>query len=306
MLDGLARPVPGSRQSQLGMLLRRLSAMVGAPRTARRAVMGDTELTRAALDAFIDGLGEFNRHVARASQETARALALSAAADISHRDIAENYFISGEEAEPGERAAWGMRRAPRPAQQIVQDLSWLLALTGPSVIAVDQIDTLIAQYDIRIDPVSGEAAALRPEDARTLTRIADGLMSLRQVTRRTLTVIACLPTSWAVVTRVAVDTVSDRFRQTTQLHRIKDDGLVRAIIEKRFRTRFDEIGYEPPFDSWPILPEAFAHRGPITPRELLKAIDRHIAACIADNRVELLARLPDRSDTDPRDCGRRR
>ena len=36
-------------------------------------------------------------------------------------------------------------RAPRSAQQIVQEISWLLALTGPSVIAVDQIDTLIAQ-----------------------------------------------------------------------------------------------------------------------------------------------------------------
>ena len=144
VLDGLARPVPGS-ESQLRLLLRRLSSMVGAPRSARRAVMGDTELTRAALDAFIEGLVGYSPDVARTCQETARALALSASEDIAHRDIAENYFTSGEEGEPGERGAWGMRRAPRSAQQIVQELSWLLALTGPSVIAVDQIDTLIAQ-----------------------------------------------------------------------------------------------------------------------------------------------------------------
>src|SRR5687768_10704639 len=74
MLDGLSRPVPGNPETQLVLLLRRLSAMVGAPRRARRAVMGETELTRSSLDAFIEGLGEFDRHVARSSQETARAL----------------------------------------------------------------------------------------------------------------------------------------------------------------------------------------------------------------------------------------
>jgi hypothetical protein len=44
-----------------------------------------------------------------------------------------------------ERADWGMRRSVRTAELIVRDLSWLLALSGPTVIAVDQIDTLIAQ-----------------------------------------------------------------------------------------------------------------------------------------------------------------
>jgi uncharacterized protein DUF87 len=296
MLDGLARPVPGSRQTQLNLLLRRLSAKVGAPRSARRAVMGETDLTRAALDEFIVGLGEFDRQVARSSQETARALALSASADIGHRDVAENYFTSGDETEPGERRAWGMRRAPRKPQSIVQDLSWLIALTGPSVIAIDQIDTLAAKFDITTDPRSGLPALLRPEDARTLAVMADGLMSLRQVTRRTLTVIACLPATWTIITHSAVDTVADRFRQTAQLRRINDEGLAQAIIEKRFRTRFDEIGFNSPFDSWPIAPDAFTNVGSFTPRELLIKIDRHIRTCLANDRIELLHRLGDPSE----------
>src|SRR5262249_26526984 len=55
LLDGLARRTPGS-ETQLRLLLRRLSARIGAPRTARRAVMGETELSPAALDAFVEGL----------------------------------------------------------------------------------------------------------------------------------------------------------------------------------------------------------------------------------------------------------
>ncbi|MFI5955232.1 helicase HerA domain-containing protein [Cryptosporangium sp. NPDC051539] len=302
ILDGLARPVPGSRQTQLGLLLRRLSAMVGAPRAARRAVMGETGLTRAALDEFIVGLGEFDRQTARTSQETARALALSASPDIRHRDVAENYFASGDEATPGERAAWGMRRAPRRAQQIVQDLSWLLALTGPAVIAVDQIDTLLAQYATGADPVQGKAVQLRPDDARTLRLMADGLMTLRQQTRRTLTLVACLQGTWTTIRRAAVDSVQDRFRESVQLHRIKDPALARALVEKRFRARFEEIGFAPPFDSWPVAPKAFESAVSFTPRELLIKIDQHVRGCLADDRVELLGRLgePTGVQTPPR------
>ncbi|WP_341718451.1 DUF87 domain-containing protein [Micromonospora sp. FIMYZ51] len=300
LLDGLARPVPGGPQTQLKLLLQRLSALVGAPRTARRAVMGDTELTRAALDAFLTGLGDFDRHAARMCQETARALALSASEDIAHRDLAENYFLSGAEVVPGERAAWGMRRAPRSAQQIVQDLSWLLALTGPSVVAIDQIDTLIAQLAIQSDPALVGAAAMSPEQALMLARMADGLMSLRQSTRRTLTVLACIPNSWTIIKSTATDTVADRFRETPTLRRIDDADLGRAMIEKRFTLRYQEVGFIPPYPSWPVSPRAFAGAGDFTPRQLLIEIDRHIRACIADNEVRELMSLGEPPAAEPR------
>ncbi|WP_433828966.1 ATP-binding protein [Actinoplanes sp. CA-015351] len=291
MLDGLSRPVPGGGETQLRLLLKRLSAMVGAPRTARRAVMGETELTRPALDAFIEGLGAFDRHVARASQETARALALSASDEVAHRDLAENYFVSGEENVAGERLEWGMRRAPRHPQQIVQDLSWLIALTGPSVVAIDQIDTLIAQSAVQADPALATAAATDPAQALMLAQLAEGLMSLRQFTRRTLTVVACLPTSWTIIRNSAADTVGDRFRLAPQLTPINDDELGRAIIEKRFAIRFAEIGFTPPYPSWPVLPEAFAQAGDFTPRQLLIEIDRHVRACVTDGEIHQLSRL---------------
>ncbi|XVV17591.1 ATP-binding protein [Actinoplanes sp. CA-131856] len=291
MLDGLSRTVPGRAETQLVLLLRRLSAMVGAPRKARRAVMGEIELTRPSLDAFIEGLGEFDRQVARASQDTARALALSASEDVGHRDLAENYFLSGEESEPGERGEWGMRRAPRRAQQIVQDLSWLLALTGPSVIAIDQIDTIIAQSSIAAGSRLTEAARVSPEQALMLSQIADGLMALRQMTRRTLTVVACIPDSWATIRTMATDTVGDRFRLAPKLEVIKDDVLARAIIEKRFAVRYGEMGFVPPYPSWPVRPSAFTAAGDYTPRQLLIEIDTHIRKCIADDEVRELDQL---------------
>ncbi|WP_434741211.1 ATP-binding protein [Micromonospora sp. SH-82] len=291
LLDGLSRPVAGGG-TQLGLLLRRLASQVGVARTVRRAVMGETDLTRPVLDAFVKGLAAHDPHVAGVCQDTARALVLRVSEDVAHQDIADGYFLSGAEESPGERGQWGMRRGPRSAQEIVRDVSWLLALTGPSVVAVDQIDTMIAQSAVVADIRHGRVDVRDdPEQAAVLARIADGLMSLRQITRRTLTVIACLPTSWTIISSRTVDTVDDRFRKPPPLTTLDDVDLSRAIVEKRFRLHFEAIGFTPPYPSWPVSPGAFEQAGGMTPRQLLKDIDRHVRECLATGEVRELSTL---------------
>ena len=63
-------------------------------------------------------------------------------------------------------------------------------------------------------------------------RIADGLMSLRQLTRRTLTLVACLPNSWTIIRSRTVDPVSDRFRMAPRLTTIHDAALAQQIVER--------------------------------------------------------------------------
>ncbi|MCU1656960.1 MAG: hypothetical protein JWO57_1616, partial [Pseudonocardiales bacterium] len=89
MTDGFFRAVPGS-DTQLRLFLRRLSSVIGASRSARRAVMGETELTPAALDDFVSSLNDHDRLVARECAGTIRALALYISNDLAHRDVAEN------------------------------------------------------------------------------------------------------------------------------------------------------------------------------------------------------------------------
>jgi hypothetical protein len=289
MLEGLARPAPGG-EPQLRLLLRRLSARVGAPSSARRALMGEGALTRAALDAFIQGLTNADAYVARTSRETARALALSASADLGHQDVADNYFACGEEWSTGERTAWGMRPAPRTPEEIVQELSRLLAMTGPTVVAFDQIDVLLAQSAVGGDLATRQSPAGPDgwQQAMVLEGVAGGLMTLRERTRRMLTVVACIPTSWTLIKTKALDTVQDRFRETARLSTIKNRDLAHEIIALRFGLRFGEIGFEPPYPTWPVRPEAFRDAGSFTPRQLLIVIDAHIRACLlADDAREL-------------------
>jgi hypothetical protein len=300
MLDGLARQVPGG-ETQLRLAVRRLAARVDAPASVRRALIGETGLTTDALDFFIEGLAAFDEYVFRTSRETARALVLSVSSNLSHRDVADAYFACDDEGVTGERAAWGMRRAARTPEEIVQDLSRLLALTGPAVMAFDQIDVLLAQSDLGGDPTALERADSEAEWKRlvVLENVAGGLMTLRERTRRTLTVVACIPASWELIKRKATDTVSDRFREAPHLMTISSPDLAREIVTRRFAPYFEKLGFIPPYPTWPILPEAFQAAGDFTPRRLLVIIDAHIRACLVTDEVRELHNLGDPPLADP-------
>lgn len=286
VLDGLTREVPG-RETQLRVFLRDLSDHLDAPRAVRRAVTGDTALSRASMDAFIDLLRKANRQVGMEAQDTARALALHASEDSGTQDIGYEFLCSNDEVEQGERARWGMRRGRRSAQEIVRDISRLLALTGPTVIAVDQIDLVIAQAS-RTDPTDPRKAW---NESLLLEHIAAGLMSLRETTRRTLSVVACLPSAWQLVKTKATDTVQDRFREAVQLREIPSADVGRELIAKRFDAKFAEARFAAPYPTWPIAPAAFDEAVQFTPRELIKTIDSHVRACLAADRVTELTHL---------------
>ena len=151
---------------------------------------------------------------------------------------------------------------------------------GP-IRSADQIDTLIAQSakSLRAGGPDGPAQDV------VLERVAGGLMSLRQRTRRTLTLLACIPSTWQLIKERATDTVQDRFREATQLKTIPSAEVARDLVEKRFTWHFDETGYHPPYPSWPVRPAVFDGAVGFTPRQLLIKIDAHIQACLAAETV---------------------
>ncbi|WP_431729097.1 helicase HerA domain-containing protein [Verrucosispora sp. TAA-831] len=295
MLTGFARAMPDGT-SQLRTFLRRLADRVDAPRTVRRAVTGETELSRPALDAFVDLIRKSSRQIGTECQDTARALVLYAAEQSALQDIGFDFLCSSDEEEPGLRAGWGLRRTRRAPQEVVQDTSRLLAMVGPTVIAVDQIDLMVAQsvkatnHDVR-----GETDW---QTSLLLEQVASGLMALRETTRRSLSVVSCLPQTWQNVKEQATDTVQDRFREAAPLKEIPAAEVGRELVEKRFAMLFDELGFAPPYPSWPIHPSAFDEVEGFTPRELLRRIDAHVRACLSAGEVRELRHLlhptPDR------------
>ncbi|MEU4242601.1 DUF87 domain-containing protein [Actinoplanes sp. NPDC026619] len=292
LLDGLAREVADD-ETQLQLLLRRLASRIGAPRNDRRAVIGETELTRAALDTFVGGLRESDPHLAHDCRDTLRALALRASANDEHQDIADDYFAGMEETFAGERQKWGMRNRQRTAQEMVREISRLLAATGPSVIAFDQLDLVMAQAAVQEDWSRIAPAESNMRTAMMVVDLAAGLTDLRDTTRRTLTVVAALEQTWDLIEERSPASFSDRFRTCPALQGIWEPRLARELVEKRFAPRFAAAGIMPPYPTWPVRESAFDEVKGITPRRLLMIIDRHIRACLIDEELRELHHLRD-------------
>ena len=280
MAEGLAEPWGGEKtQAEVMMFL--LGNAIGAPIEIQKMMVGKVLPTRQNLDVMVRLLRVYDRKIGQRCSNTVRAMALFVSKDPAHQEVAEGYLQSLDDEED-QRTAWGIRRKPCSAEELISDLTTLMAITGPVVIAVDQVDTLLAQAERTMGDTE---EAERAVSAR-VERIAGGLMSLRERTRRTLTLLACLPSSWLLIKERATDTVQDRFRETAQLESIPSASIGRSLVEKRFAHQYAKIGFKPEFPSWPVDVGAFSDAPGFTPRQLLKEVERHRLAC--ENRGEVL------------------
>ena len=287
IIEGLQRPAADA-QTQLKSFIRRLAMAAGVPMALHAAISGDAPLAPEDLNQFVAEVRRLNRQVGQDCRDTARALVLYGSENPDEQDIGYDYLLSMNEIEPGVRAAWGMRSEAKPAQRIVSEVSRLLALTGPTVMALDQIDTLLARHGARL---VGDDRAHDAEAVVQVSLVADGLMSLREVTRRTLCLLSCLPTSWELIRERAAAPVRDRFRHITPLGWIGDPIVAETIVAKRLDARYRAVGFAAPYPTWPVRPDAFKDAANFTPRSLLQAIDDHIQSCLRAGHVRELTEL---------------
>jgi hypothetical protein len=283
-------PHPDSKRSQLELLLGDLSRRMGLPLEVTEAVTGQVPPSRDDISAFVAGLRQLDRTVGLTCQDTARALALLASPDPEHQDVGFG-FLHGV-LDVDDRRAWGIRSRVKSTRLVIAELSRLIALSGPTVVAVDQIDALIDEVN-RVS--QGAVGGLPPE--LLVNEVASGLMDLRDITRRTLTVVSCLPDSWEYIRHHAVNTVADRFGSARTLQNIPSADIGRSMIAKRFASEFAAIGFEPPYPTWPIRPEAFAAADSYTARGLLQRVDHHVAACLRDGVVRELLTLTEAEES---------
>ncbi|MFB9688185.1 helicase HerA domain-containing protein [Amycolatopsis plumensis] len=265
---------------QLTKLLHRLCDEAGVPEPVAAAVLGRAPLTAEDINVFIGAMRGVDAHVAVECADTLRALVLYAALDTEQMATGKDYLSgSADEEKKKARKAWGLPSEPKPRRELVTEISRVAALTGPSVAAVDQLDSLIIKA--ADEPTSRTAGELKV--------IADGLMQLRETTRRTLSIVACLPNTWMLLEKAATDSFEDRFTDTPVLGVIVDAGIGRALVAKWLGVVYQGIGFTPPHATWPVASEAFddaAWRG-YTPRQVLRRVQKHAEVCLYGEMREL-------------------
>jgi hypothetical protein len=297
-LDGLARPAVKHRD-QLTMLLHSLAEHASVPDEIREQIAGRQALTLTGLDEFIRLVRQEERSLGRECRDTLRALVLLNADDDDLKDIGEAFLISRSDgAVEEEWHAWGLPSLPKPAHEMVGEMSRLIALTGPSLVAVDQIDTAFANASSAIVSYSeGAHPVAPPETVQLAEDIGHGLMDARETLFRTVTVVACLATTWELIRTYALESIPDRFRQASRLSRIPSAKVGAELVAARFTPRFAAVGFVPPHPTWPVEPAAFVDAPDYTPRSLFQRIDDHIEQCLRRGEVVPLNSLDQKFST---------
>ncbi|PYE13139.1 uncharacterized protein DUF87 [Williamsia limnetica] len=294
LLDSLNRQIePPVDKTQLHEVMRKLADLAGTTRSARRAISGDTTITPEVLDEFVNGLRKPLPALIRSHHATLRALVLTAAPNSRLNDLGIAYLENNiEEIEPTDRDEWQLPPRAMPHDQTVRAISEFMAATGPSVLAIDQIDTLVAQSRSSTDATATDAYA-----SSIIDLLAHGLMSVREVLLRTVCVISCLPKIWTIIESQATSTVQDRFRANVVLEGLPDGAFARMLVERRLTKALARTDFTPPYPTWPVKDAAFGQASSLNARLLIKRIDRHINDCLDNDDVAELESLVDQPPT---------
>jgi hypothetical protein len=231
------------------------------------------------VDLLVKGLFKSDPANAFKYQDVFRALALLRSRETADVGIAYAW-LQGYEADETMRRSLGFLTPPPSPVNIVRGLLWVMGLAGPTVIAVDQIDGVIA--------ASGGAAASDFDAGVNFTALlTGGLLDLATVGNRGMLVLTCLLPTWEIIKSEGPVPLQHRFTAPVQLRTMQSGDTVRKLIAGRLAPAYMKAGLAPKTPTWPFTEAAIASAssGALTPRMLLMRCDEHRRFCIAQDKV---------------------
>lgn len=262
---------------QLRRLLVALAKRAGfdPERTAR--IAGPMRPKPEDIERFLDDLSAPEPQLAYECRDTLRALVLFRAGGAL-RYVGDTFLILRDPLDRDTAMEWGFRPGNRTAQLIFHDLISLFAAVGPVVIAVDQIDDVMAKGG-----------------AERTAHLADSLMKLREETVRTIVIAACIPTTWDYLKKQGVASVEDRFTDQFLATKLPGAAVAAAVVAGHLRVLYDEVDFLPAYPTWPIDPRAFEADAvtKYTPRRLLQLVADHVRNCLERKEIRELGDFTD-------------
>ena len=235
---------------------------------------------------------EVEREAILQYRDVVKALVLFASSDMQIASVGFDWLQGTGVSESSEFLFGFGATAPHP-RDIVAGLSWLMSLSGPTLLALDQLDAIVSEHNAA---AAQNPEGLRPDlEARVrvsrsiIEGIGHGLMGLRDVSKRTLTLLSSLQATWAVLQKTALSSSADRFEEPRNLRTASSAALMRDLVASRLAVSFERLQFEPLYPTWPFKPEAFETTVGWSPRLLLKRCDAHRHACVSDGRIVELA-----------------
>jgi hypothetical protein len=242
------------------------------------------------VDILLKGLSKTNLNAALSYGDVFRALCLLRSTDLAKASLA-HAWLQGYDADPTLRQELGFVTPPPAPNQIVKGISWIMSLSGPTFVGLDQIDGIIAPTALGSD--NHEIFGL----AHNLPEIlASGLLELSVAQTRSMIVITCLESSWALLEERGMMPFLQRFQPSPIALQGMDQAIqVRELIVQRLSPAYRQAKLQPPYASWPFSDAAIAGvaQSQSSPRAILMACDAFRRECIEKGAVRECDRLVD-------------
>lgn len=219
-------------------------------------------------------------------QDVIRALLLLNSDDFGFSDVGFSW-LSGLEIEASDKRQFGFKSALKTnLSEIVRGLSWILSLQSPWILALDQLDAIIAQHHYATSVSAEESPVLEQQVSKSIIEgIGGGLMGLRDVTSKTLTVVSCLRKTWEILLREVVQSVKGRFKEPIMLFPVSQEDIASRLIAPRLQVSYQQYHLEPPYPTWPFHPDFFKAVQGHLPRTILQRCDQHRQQCLANAKI---------------------
>ena len=207
-----------------------------------------------------------------------RALLLQGDPDVM--EIAYNW-LQGLDVDPTDRSKLNLT-APSPTNEdLVRGISWLMSLGGPTLIAIDQIDSIVAASNLAAESSSGAGDETENAARAIIHLFGNGLIDLKGITTRSMTVVSCLGETWTILRERVLSTVHQRFSEPVFLRPASvETGQISDLIASRLRPAYAQPGDAPPHATWPFTPQAIAKLGDVLPRKALMLCENFRLKCL--------------------------
>ncbi|MGE8131813.1 helicase HerA domain-containing protein [Methylobacterium sp. NPDC080182] len=236
---------------------------------------------RRIVDVLVRALMSVDAGRALKHLDVFRALCLLRSQDLAVVGLA-HAWLQGYDADPAERASLGFKTPPPAPIELVRGMCWIMALSGPTLIAVDQIDGVIETSRLAAEDELDAEAGLAEV-------LAAGLLEVNIVCDRSMTVVTCLQESWAQLGTRSLRPMLDRFAEATALVGMNDRAAAAALVAGRLEPAYADASFVPPFPTWPFSARAIADAAAagMMPRTLLMRCDAFRRSCLAEGAVSI-------------------
>jgi len=241
------------------------------------------ELVSELASLFVRSLGSLHRQETAAHRDVVTALMLLISEDLDCHSVA-HAWLQGMSLDAHIVRPLGLHGTNEPIK-VVEGLSWVMSLVGPTLIAIDQIDAIVSASNARTRAAAVGSNEEQAEAQSIVESLALGLMDLHERKRRAVTVISCLEATWKVLEEQATVAVTDRYNSPVTLRALPSGDMAAALVAGRLAQTYSPCGFTPPYSTWPFASTAFDTAIGFSPRQLLKACEAYRQRCVAQEAV---------------------